>query len=88
MFRLELNEGGMSGFEKNCPNGVNEFEKPADAAEFASTHLGKVLHWMPGTGANEIVSLEISPSNHPVVRILEAGYNYETGAQENMRKFW
>lgn len=88
MFYLELNEGGVSGFNKNCPNGRNEFANPAEAAEFASTTLGKILHWMPGNGENEIVSLEISPSNRPVVRILEVGHSYETAAQEKMRKFW
>jgi hypothetical protein len=88
MFYLELNEGGMNGFDKNCPNGVNEFPTVREAAEFASTHIGRVLNWIPGNGENEIISLQIAANNRPVVRILEVGYNYATAVQKRMLKYW
>lgn len=79
MFYLQMNEGG-NGFEKNTPNGNNEFSNPAEAAEWASTALGKILSWSPGIGANEIVSNQIAYSGEPVVRIRELGESYSRKA--------
>jgi len=66
MFRIKLNEGGMSGFDKNVPN-RNYWEDEIEAMRWISIHLQKKLTWGAKNGV--LQTNEIAYNGEPVAEV-------------------